>query len=184
MISSTRSSESASRSSRNEASGVTSVSSTPSRSAVISCILESISSRSKPSLLPDLATTHPWGAQRVVYPQNALLHSHPAVHSYRLPGDVTGLLGHQEGNDLSDLLRLAEPAGRNLLPYLLLHVLGQAPRQLRLDVTGRHGVYSDPPLRNLARHALGEPDDPGLRGCVVGLPGVTDEPDDGTHVHD
>src|SRR3712207_2271851 len=187
MISSTRSRESASRSSRNEASGVTSLSSTPSRSAVISWILVSISSRSKPSLLykPCDKLQRPLaGTQRVVYLQNTLVHSHPTVHGYRLPGDVPCLLGHQERDDLCNLLRFAEPPGRNLLPYLLLHLLRQAPGELRLDVPGCHRVDRDTALRNLPRHALGEPDYPRLRRRVVGLPSVPHEPDDGAHVHD
>src|SRR3712207_1163958 len=110
-MSSTRSNESASRSSRKEASGVTSVSSTPSLSAVISWILVSISSRSKPSLLSkpyDMQRLPFAGAQRVVYTRNALLHSHPAVHGYRLPGDVPGGLTNQKRDDLGDLLRSEE----------------------------------------------------------------------------
>src|SRR5215211_1380886 len=187
MMSSTRSRESASRSSRKEASEVTSLSSTPSLSAVISWILANISSRSKPSLLSkpyDKLHLLLVGTQRVVYPQNALLHSHSAIHGYGLTRNVPRALSRQESHDLRHLLRLAKTPHRNPGFDPIFHVLGQGSGQLRLDVPRRHRVDRDPALRHLPCHALGEPDDPRLGGRVVGLPGVPDESDDGGHTHD
>ncbi len=55
---------------------------------------------------------------------------------------------------------------------------------LGLDETGGHRVDGDVPARDLARQRLGEPDQPGLRGRVVGLTGVADDAGDARHVDD
>ena len=80
--------------------------------------------------------------------------------------------------------RVAEPAERRLLQHRLRRLLRQDLRQLGRHVPRRDDVRADVTTAELAREGLREPDDPGLRCCVVRLTPVTVDADDRGDVDD
>ena len=64
------------------------------------------------------------------------------------------------------------------------HRVAERSGHLGLDEARGHGVDRDVPARNFAGERLGEPDQPGLRRRVVGLPRVADHPRDAGDVDD
>src|SRR5262249_45364776 len=155
MTSSTVSSESAPRSSMNFAVGVTSSSSTPSCSTMISFTLSST----------DFAMKSP-------PPQERWLHVQAAVDVHDLTGDIGRAVSGEESYHVGDLARRADSGERHLCQEGLARLVGQRGRHVRLHETGRHRVDEDAPPRELARGGLGQSDEPRLGRGVVRLAGV------------
>src|SRR5512139_3496128 len=124
ITSSTMSSESAPRSSMKDASGVTSLSLTPSCSQMIS--------RTFCSTAEAITTSYPYS-----------LDVQAAVDADHLAGDVPRLAAGQKANQLRHFLHRAQPTHRNELEILRSPVLGQVGGHLGLDQPRRHGVDRD-----------------------------------------
>src|SRR5918997_3802058 len=106
----------------------------------------------------------------------------------RLPADVRGLIGAEEGDDVRDIFGATEAPQRDVLGEALLHILhrdayalGGLLGHLRLDPTGSHRVNVDvePPKlqRERPRHGL----QTSLGRGVVELPLVAQGDDGGGH---
>src|SRR5215472_18709287 len=138
MTSSTMSSESAPRSSMNDASGVTSPSLTPSCSQMISRTLASTAD-AIPTLL--------------------ILNVEAAVDPDDLTGDVARFTASQEPNQIRHLAHRPEPTSGDDAQILRSPGLGQVGGHLGLDEAGGDGVDGDLARGQLARHGFGETDD-------------------------
>src|SRR5205085_9120876 len=106
----------------------------------------------------------------------------------RLAGDEAGIVGGEEDHGRSHVVGDAEPAPRDhalealrelraLLRELLLE-------ERRVGRTGAHAVYVDAMARDLARHGLGERDEPALGRGVHGLARRADAAGVGGDDHD
>src|SRR5919108_1307653 len=151
ITSSTVSRESAPRSSMNDASATTSSSLTPSCSTMIS--FTRFSTEGDAMVLSVL-----------------LLHVHAAVDVDHLARHVRRVRAREERHRPRHVLGLTEPPERDLPEQILLDLVGQRPRHVRLDEARRDRVDEDPSPGVLARARLREADEPGLRGDVVRLP--------------
>src|SRR5215831_9051664 len=123
-------------------------------------------------------------------------HVHAAVDGPHLPGDVRGLVGRQEPGHPGDLLRLPEPAQRDLLAHPVQRLLGHVGHHVGGDVAGRDRVDGEPdPVAHrlagpveledrLLGQRLREAEQPGLGGGVVDLADVAGLADHRGHVDD
>src|SRR3989449_3062739 len=109
---------------------------------------------------------------------------HSSVDDEDLTGDVAGLVRGQEGDRVRDVLDRAESPERDLLEEVVFDLLGKRIGEIGRDEPGSHGVGRDVSAGHFARDRLGEPDDAGLRGRVVGLSGIPDDAADRSDVHD
>src|SRR5690606_27287566 len=99
-------------------------------------------------------------------------------------GDPGGLLGQEECNRVSDFLRGAEPAERDLRHDLLADMLGYRHHHVGADVAGRYGVDGDAVAGVLLRQGNGEAMHAGLGRRVVGLAVLALLAVDGADLHD
>src|SRR5262247_392362 len=80
-----------------------------------------------------------------------------AVRRQRRAGDEAGIIGREEDDAAGDLLRLAQPAERDVRQDVFLqHVLGHGLDHLGRDIAGADGVDGDPALGALLRQRFGE----------------------------
>src|SRR5437867_2587953 len=156
ITSSTVSSESAPRSSTNEAVGTTSSASTPSCSTMI-----------------PLTFSSTFISIRLLW---AALHVHTAVDVQYVTGDVSRRLARQEEHGGGDIRGRAEACHGNHLEEPLLRIGRQRRGHLGLDVAGRDRIDGHAPRGQLAGQRPGEPEEAGLRGRIVYLPCVPHEP--------
>src|SRR5918997_6509283 len=122
------------------------------------------------------------------------LHVQAAVDAPDLTGDVAGGVRGEEVHDPGDLLRLAQPADRDLGLEALEHLLRHALEHLGGGVARRHGVDRDAqPVglagalhlhRGLPGQRLRQAQQPGLGRGVVGLPDAAHLADDRGDHHD
>src|SRR4029453_326390 len=86
-----------------------------------------------------------------------------AVDVDELSDDVASLLGCEEDDDVGDVLRLGETAGRVGAAERHERILGVAQTRHRgVRDSGRDGIDADSAWGELAGHAPGAPHDPGL----------------------
>src|SRR5436190_11909058 len=142
-----------------------------------------------------LSITPPVGDRRS-HVEDRRSHVHAAVDGPDLPGDVGGLVGRQEADHPGDLLRLPEPAQRDLLAYPVQCLLGHLGHHVGGDVAGGDRVDGQPdPVAHrlvgpveledrLLGQRLCEAEQPGLRCRVVDLADVAGLADDRGHVDD
>src|SRR6266498_4579627 len=143
--SSTTASESAFRSSENDASSLTLSGATSSCSMMIFLTFSSISSAM--CLGPLLSSCYGLAART--------LHEKATVDAQDLPGDVPGRRPGQKRDRRSDVLGFSNAAERNRLEQLGAPRLGQLRRgHVGVDVTGRNRVRGDAPRCVLARERL------------------------------
>src|SRR3970040_835272 len=181
ITSSTVSSESAPRSSMNFALGLTSSSSTPSCSTMISLTRSSTGfAMNPPRFLVDWTHT----ADAASPPRGPPLHVQAAIDMDGLPGDVSGAVASQESYHLRHLPRRADPLERHLLEQGLPRLRRDRRGHVRLDQTRRHGIDQDVPVRQLARCRLREADDARLGRRVVDLAGIAHGPCRRRYVND
>src|SRR5437773_1460589 len=157
MTSSTVSRESAPRSSLNFAFGLTSSSSTPSCSTMISFTFSSTGfamNRSPPTKID---------------PPADCSDVQTAVDMEDLPRHVGGPVTGEESYHLGHLAGGADALERHLREQRLLGLDRQRRGHVGLDETRRHRVDQDAPVRQLARRRLGQADEAGLRRRIVGL---------------
>src|SRR5213594_3627053 len=109
---------------------------------------------------------------------------HPAVDDQHLTRNVAGEVGGEKEHRRRDIRSLAQPAHRNGPDQGLARLAGDLPGQLRIDKPGRHGVHEYIPRGQLLRHRLGEADQAGLGGGIVGLALVARDADDARDVDD
>src|SRR3989441_2406136 len=155
MTSSTVSSESAPRSSMNFAVGVTSSSSTPSCSTMISFTFSSTGFAMNPSP-----------------PRKGELHIETAVDVEDLARDVGRPVSGEESYHLGHLSRGADALERHLGHERGACRCGNVRGHIGLDQPRGHRVHQNRPVRQLARRRLRESDEPGLCRGVVHLAGV------------
>src|SRR5216117_2161728 len=160
ITSSTVSRESAPRSSMNFAVGVTSSSSTPSCSTMISFTFSSTGF-----------------AMNRSPPPKGELHIETAVDVEHLARDVGRPVSGEESYHLGPLER-----------HLRHEIFARRCRNVRGHVglyqPGRHRIHEDRPVRELARRRLREADEAGLRRGVVHLAGVAHRPSSRCDVDD
>src|ERR1700704_2832576 len=152
MTSSTVSSESAPKSSTNDASGVTSSSSTPSCSTMMLFTLS--------------ATAIPPSS-----------HVHPAVHGQNVPCNIRCLVGCKEAHRRRHIVYGPETTERNLLGPAGLRFFRDRLCHICLNQPRRDHIDRDPARGHLARQRLRKSHETGLRRRIVGLPGVARLPD-------
>src|SRR5208337_3799533 len=165
MISSTRSRESAPRSSTKTASGVTSERSTPNLSTIMSITFSSVAPIEETSYF-------------------LLNHQHAAINMNHLASEVSRGLGGQEGHRLGHLLRSAETAQGNPGQHLFLNFGRQRFGHFRMNEAGGHGVHGNIAGGQLPGHRFGQADQPGLGGNIIGLARVAHHPHHRTDVDD
>src|SRR5690606_23588258 len=112
-----------------------------------------------------------------------LMHDHATVNRQGLAVDVGGPLARQERHHRRHVLRRAEAPGRDLLQVGLLELGGEGGGHVRLDEAGRHRVHRHALAGVLAGQRLGEADQAGLGGDVVGLAGVAAQRHHRAEVH-
>src|ERR1700693_3464875 len=187
ITSSTVSSESAPRSSMNFALGLTSSSSTPSCSTMISLTRSSTGFAMNTSRFR-VDWTHTADAasppDAVSLPRQPPLHVQAAIDMDGLPGDVSGAVAGQESYHLRHLPRRADTLERHLLEQGLPRLRRDRRGHVRLDQTRRPGIDQDVAVRQLARGRLREADDARLRRRVVDLAGIAHGPCRGRYVND
>src|SRR2546427_3991762 len=165
ITSSTVSSESAPRSSMNFALGLTSSSSTPSCSTMISLTRSSTGFAMYTSRLPEcIELTRP-----IPCPRGAPLHVQAPVDVDDLARDVRGPVAGQESYHLRHLAHPAHPLERDLPEQALAGLFGYPRRHVGLDEARGHRIDLDIPVRELACRRLRETDDARLGRGVVGL---------------
>src|SRR5688572_1794307 len=165
MTSSTVSSESAPRSSTNDASSVTFSGSTPSSLMMISLTFASVLSAIVSSPLD--VSNH-----------------HAAIDDYGLAGNIRRARPCQKPYDRRDIVAAPQAAERDLAQQGLAHAFAQFRGHFRLDVAGCHGIAQDVARRQFLRHRLRQSDQAGLRGGVVRLPLVAGNAHDTRDVDD
>src|SRR5215470_14152849 len=171
ITNSTWSSESAPRSSTNDAVGVTSASSTPSCSTII-CFTRSSTlairippprrcrdfffsfhtrrrsfARQNRRFSP-LWATCPFYA-RPTLGSTCLGQMHAAIDVQNVAGDVARLIAGQKHNRGGDVARRTHPPQRNPRLQFFLHLVRQNISHRRLDKSGRDSVHRDIPRSNL-----------------------------------
>src|SRR5262245_15281385 len=144
ITSSTVSRESAPRSSMNLAAGVTSPSSTPSCSLMISFTRSSM----------DFVVMTPDP------PRSS--HVQPAVHVNDLARDVGRTLGRQEPHDLRHLVGGPDPLERDRGHVALPDLRREHTAHVGVDEAGGYRVHQDTPVGELPGSRLREPDEPRL----------------------
>src|SRR5665647_2099648 len=104
-----------------------------------------------------------------------------AVDHHELPGDVAGVVGAEEADELAHLgRRRGAPEGR-VLSAGALALGGRA----RVDPARAHGVDGDPVLRHVERQPAGHAEHPGLGGAVHRFLRIGDHrPGDRRHIDD
>src|SRR5689334_3682880 len=157
MTSSTVSRESAPRSSMNFAVGVTSSSSTPSCSMMISFTFSSTDFAMNPLRMGK---------------SEAWLHVEAAVDVEDLPRHVRGPVSGQESYHFRYLASRSDALERHLRQQRLARVCRQRRRHVGLDQSRRDGVDEDPPVRQLPRRRFRQSDQARLRRRVIGLASV------------
>src|SRR5215470_1982231 len=157
MTSSTVSRESAPRSSMNFAAGVTSSSSTPSCSMMISFTLSSTDFAMNPLRMGKLTRDS---------------HVEAAVDVEDLPRHVGSPVSGQESYHFRNLPSGSDALEWHLRQQRIARVVGKRRRHVGVDESGRDSVDQNAPVRQLARGRFRESDQTGLRRGVVGLPGV------------
>src|SRR4051812_11277830 len=160
ITSSTVSSESAPRSSTNDASGVTSSSSTPNCSTIMLFTLSATATFS------------------------SYLHVHPAVDGENLTSNIRRLVRRQETYRRRNVRRRPKSPQRNLRGPIRLRRVGDRLRHVGFDQPRRNHVDRDLPRRHFARERLAEANQSGLRRRVIRLPGVADLTDHRTDCDD
>src|SRR5690606_25223154 len=100
------------------------------------------------------------------------------------PGDVGGGGRGEVLDGADDVGDVPEAAGGDRGAQLVLLRLRQRARHVRVDEPGGDDVRGDPAGAELARDGPGHPDEAGLGGRVVDLPGVAVHADDGAHEDD
>src|SRR3990172_1056477 len=173
ITSSTVSRESAPRSSMNFAVGVTSSSSTPSCSQMISLTRSSTGFAMNQSPPTMVGMSNPW-----------TLHIKTAVDVKHLTGHVGGSFPGQKAYHLGNLPPTPDPSEGNLGQQGLAGLGGHRGGHVRLDEPGGHRVDQDAPAAELARRRLRQADEPGLGGRVIRLAGVPHGPGRGRDVDD
>src|SRR5687768_6432838 len=133
MTSSTVSSESAPRSSTNDASGVTSSSSTPSCSTMMPFTL------SATAIQPPLKKEEGRRIRMTLLPS----HVHPAVDGEHLPGNIRCLIRGKKTDRRGDVVRPPEPTQWNPRLPLLAGPLGNLPCHVGFDQPRRDDVGGD-----------------------------------------
>src|SRR6266536_1621449 len=208
MTSSTVSRESAPRSSTKEASGVTSLASTPSCSTMMLLTFSStlirypflLARKSRRILAQNPRRGKPGGRETETEDVARDLNGLSSSAVYRLPspgshikaprhiedgaGDVGGFVGGEEGDRGRDVVGAAETAERDLARKGLAGRVGHLPGHRGRDESRGHGIAGDVAGGELPRDRLGQSHEPGLRGGVVGLSRVPDQTHDGRHVDD
>src|SRR5882762_14193 len=109
---------------------------------------------------------------------------HAAVDVEDVAGDVGGFVAGEENDGGGDILAGAHAAERNAHFQFFFYFVGKDGRHGRLNETGSHGVDGDAARCDFDGDGLGEADEAGFRGDVIGLPRVTAFGDDGRDVDD
>src|SRR5262249_15109156 len=157
MTSSTVSRESAPRSSMNFAAGVTSSSSTPSCSMMISFTLSSTDFAMNPLRMRKLPRAS---------------HVEAAVDVEDLPRHIGSPVSGQESYHFRYLTGGSDTLERHLRQQCIARVDRQSGRHVGLDEPRRDSVDENAPVRKLARGGFRESDEASLRRGVVRLPRV------------
>src|SRR5215470_1764755 len=157
MTSSTVSRESAPRSSMNFAAGVTSSSSTPSCSMMISFTLSSTDFAMNPLRMGKLTRDS---------------HVEAAVDVEDLPRHIGSPVSGQESYHFRYLTGGSDTLERHLRQERIARVDGKCGRHVGLDEPRRNGIDENAPMRKLARSGFRQSDEARLRRGVVGLPRV------------
>src|SRR5690348_7371056 len=103
-------------------------------------------------------------------------HYHPAVDDQHLSCNVARQVGSKKEHGVCDILALPQAPERNGRLEGLFHLVRDGFRHLGRDVPRRDRIHEHVPRRQLLRHALREPDQPGLRGGIIRLPLVARQP--------
>src|ERR1700690_2950409 len=214
MTSSTVSSESAPRSSTNEAVGVTSPSSTPSCSTII-CLTRSSTLASliappifrlarAPGKVPQAgasAQKQPAHSMRGVRPGQPyapisngatsflddapkLSHVHPAVDVEHLPGDVAGLVAGEKHDSCRDFAVFAEPRKRYQRFHFVFQIVRKRIGHRRGDESRRDAVHRDAPRSDFHGNRARQPHQPGLRRDIICLSCISGFRDDRRNIDD
>src|ERR1041385_2472953 len=96
-------------------------------------------------------------------------HKQPTVYMYHLPGDIAGRRRAEESRGMGDVVDAAQARERDLLKKALPDPFGENPGHLRIDHSGRDGIYRDPIFRQLSCRYLCEGHHPGFGRCITGL---------------
>src|SRR3954454_5113426 len=180
---SSRSIDSAPRSSISVASGVTSSSSAPRAPTTAS---RTASYVSVPAVLMRSPPSRSWGRYRSGQrAPGRERRGGPAVDDHERSGHVTGVAAREEHDQVRDVFDAAERLERNLLEDPLAAVLrDDALDELRRDEARKDGVDPDAEAGELERAAAGERVDGALRRRVVRLAEPAALAHDGRDVHD
>src|SRR4029453_2727220 len=179
MTSSTVSRESAPRSSMNFAFGLTSSSSTPNCSTMISFTLSSTDFAMNPSPPAEDSPPCLHGSR-----EDRVLHVEAAIDVEDLARHVRCPATGQESYHLGHLAGGSDTLERHLGQQRLAGLGRDGRGHVGLDEPGRHRVDQDVPVRQLTRAGFGQPDEAGLGRRVVDLPGVPHGARGGGNVHD
>ena len=107
-----------------------------------------------------------------------------AVDADDLSGNVAGLVGAEEGDDSSYIFGDAETVHGDAVKDHLLQVVGKFFDHAGEDVAWGEGVGGDVTTGDFFGDGLGEADEGGFGGGIVGLTGVAGDSHDGGHVDD
>ena len=99
-------------------------------------------------------------------------------------GDVGRKVRSKEHGNVSNVVRGAAAAKRNLLLPFFTYAVGQGFRHGCLDEARGDGVGADAFRPHLLGYGLGQGDHSGFRGGIVGLAGVAVDAHDGGHIDD
>src|ERR1700733_10913432 len=208
ITSSTVSSESAPKSSTNEAVGVTSPSSTPSCSTMI-CFTRSstlailyvpplsascnraldLSGRSRRVKFGQARAFYAWLEARStleahIRASSSSPHVHSAVYVQDVSGNIRCLVARQKNNCRRDIHIRSRTAHRNPPQHEILHILRQRVGHWGGDETRSDGVYCDIARSDFHRDRARQPDHPRLCRNVIRLPGISRLRNDRTHIDD
>ena len=103
---------------------------------------------------------------------------HAATDLQRLSGDVGGIIREKEGDCLGDVLRSTCPTERDLCRPRLGLLLAQLRGHVCLYESRGYCIHAYATTAHLLSERLREANDSGLGGGVIGLTGITVEPDD------
>ena len=89
-----------------------------------------------------------------------------------MSSDVARHVAGQEGGHIGDVVDCAATAQWDFLHPLGTHLVGQSLGHVGVDEARGDGVGADAAAAHFLSHALGQGDESGLRGGVVGLSGI------------
>ena len=94
------------------------------------------------------------------------------------------MFGGEECHRVRHILRAAGPARRDAFGHFGADGFRQSGGHIGLNKAGRNGIHRDVPAGQLPRQTLGQADEAGLAGGIVGLAGIAPQRHNAGKVHD